>query len=189
MTVYISGGCKNGKSSIAEDTCKILAENNPLYYIATMKAFDDEDRSRIARHIQNRDGKGFITIEQETNILECLKNADYINGTFILDSVTALMINELYRSDKAMGNTDYSMQVDKTAAIRVSEELCTLCDKVKNIVFVSDYIYGETDKYSEYTEEFIKALSYVDKAVAKKCDCVVEITLANINILKGNLPE
>jgi len=189
MTIFISGGCKNGKSSIAEDACVKLANGGPLYYLATMKAFDDEDRERIARHIKSRDGKGFETLEHEVNILSCLEHSDYKNGTYILDSVTALMINELYKSDDAMGEDSYSMQADKTAADKVSKELEKLCDSVKNIVFVSDYIYSEADNYSEYTKEFLKALSTVDKTLARKCDTVVEVCLGNINILKGRLPE
>jgi len=189
MTIFISGGCKNGKSSIAENACVQLANGGSLYYLATMKPFDDEDRARIKRHIKSRDGKGFKTLEHEVNILDCLNHSDYENGTYILDSVTALMINELYKSDDAMGDDNYSMEADKTAADRVSKELCTLCDKAKNIVFVSDYIYSEADEYSEYTEEFLKALSTVDKALAKKCDTVVEVCLGNINLLKGKLPE
>lgn len=189
MTIFISGGCKNGKSSIAEDCCVKLKGNGPLYYLATMQAFDDEGRARIARHVASRDGKGFITIEQPKNILEILDKSDYENGTYILDSVTALMINELYSSDEAMENNAYDMKANALAPTKLAQELTELCDKVKNIVFVSDFIYAETDKYSEYTDEYLKALSTVDKALAKKCDTVVEVCVGNTNILKGELPR
>ncbi|MBQ2041889.1 MAG: bifunctional adenosylcobinamide kinase/adenosylcobinamide-phosphate guanylyltransferase, partial [Firmicutes bacterium] len=69
MTIFISGGCKNGKSTIAEDCCAALACGGPLYYIATMQAYDDEDRARIKRHQNSRAGKGFITIEQPRDLL------------------------------------------------------------------------------------------------------------------------
>lgn len=188
MTIFITGGCKNGKSSIAEDCCIKLAAGGPLYYLATMKAFDDEDKARIARHRESRAGKNFITIEQPSNILECLEKSDYTNGTFILDAVTSLMINELYSTSDAMGSDNYEMTADKTAAKRVSKDLITLCDKVKNIVFVSDYIYEEPGYYSEYTENYLRSLATVDKALAKKCDAVAEIVLGNINMIKGEFP-
>lgn len=187
MKVFISGGCKNGKSSIAERCCVKLAGGGPLYYLATMQAFDDEDRARIARHVQSRDGKGFITIEQPRHILDCLEKSDYKNGTYILDSVTALMINELYPADEAMGENSYSMNADCNAAERVAGELVELSRKVKNIVFVSDFIYEEADEYSEYTKEYLKALSTVDKTLAKECDAAAEIVLGNINMFKGEL--
>ena len=188
MNIFISGGCKNGKSSIAEDTCIKLAKGGPLYYIATMQAFDDEDRERIRRHVKSRDGKGFNTIEQPKNILEILKECNAQNATFILDSVTALMINELYSSADAMGTETYDMTSDKNAAKRVAKELCELCDNVGNIVFVSDYIYQEADDYSEYTKEFLEALSEVDRALAEKCDVVCEVTFGNVINYKGELP-
>jgi len=188
MTIFISGGCKNGKSSIAEDCCVKLANGGPLYYIATMKSLDEEDEIRIKRHIANRDGKGFITIEQPTNILDAINNVDAKNSTFILDSVTALMINELYASLTAEDYMNSNIKADMTAAKRVADDLVKLCDEVKNIVFVSDFIYQEIEEYSNYTKNYLKALSTVDKALAQKCDVVCEVALANINLFKGELP-
>ncbi len=188
MNIFISGGCKNGKSSIAEDCCVKLAQGGPLYYIATMQAFDDEDRARIARHVASRDGKGFITLEQPTKILECLKHSDPENGTYILDSVTALMINELYSHTTAMGEETYDMTADPRAGERVAEELTQFCRRVKNAVFVSDFIYEEAAEYNRYTDEYLRALSTADRALAKECDAVAEVILGNINMFKGELP-
>ena len=188
MKVLISGGCKNGKSTIAEECCVKLSNGGPLYYIATMQAFDDEDRERIARHRRSRAGKGFITIEQPFHIERAADFACADKGTFILDSVTALMINELYSETETMQSESDAMAADKTAASRVADGLLILSDKVKNIIFVSDYIYSEAAVYSEYTMEFIKSLSAVDRALAKHCDAVAEICIGNINMIKGELP-
>ena len=68
MNVLISGGAKNGKSFYAQQIASDLADCGPLYYIATMIPRDDEDRARIARHIKEREGWGFETIEQGRNI-------------------------------------------------------------------------------------------------------------------------
>ena len=159
MTIFISGGCKNGKSSIAEDCCVRLAEGGPMYYIATMIAYDDEDRERIKRHVASRDGKNFITLEQPRDLLECLKKSDPENGTYLLDSVTALLINEMYSPDSA--------EADRKAGKRTAKALASFAKKVKNAVFVSDYIYSETPAYSEYTEEYMKALALCDRTLAE----------------------
>ena len=63
MTVFLSGGCKNGKSTLAEQTAVYLSRPGQLYYLATMIPHDEEDRSRIARHVASRSGLGFQTIE------------------------------------------------------------------------------------------------------------------------------
>ena len=54
MSVFISGGCKNGKSFYAQRIAK--AGGAPLYYIATMIPHDEEDLARIRRHRDERAG-------------------------------------------------------------------------------------------------------------------------------------
>ena len=97
MTVFISGGAKNGKSSLAQDLAVLLSKGGALYYVATMIPADSEDEDRIRRHIADRDGMGFETVECGRDILSCLTKADK-NGTFLLDSATALLMNELFRT-------------------------------------------------------------------------------------------
>ena len=65
MNVFISGGCKNGKSMYAQKIARDMAEAQqvPLYYLATMIPVDAEDRARISRHLSEREGWGFETIE------------------------------------------------------------------------------------------------------------------------------
>ena len=69
MKIFFSGGCKNGKSTLAERSIKALAGDGPLYYIATMIPHDEEDRERIRRHVASRAGMGFETLEQGRNVL------------------------------------------------------------------------------------------------------------------------
>ena len=96
MSTFISGGCKNGKSYYAQRIAK--SAGTPLYYIATMIPHDDEDDARILRHRNERDGWGFETLECGADILSCLDRADP-DGSFLLDSVTALLSNEMFAPD------------------------------------------------------------------------------------------
>ena len=75
MIVFITGGAKNGKSSFAQDLAVKLSRGGKRYYIATMIPCDEEDRERIRRHIADRDGLGFETIECGRNIGSCLLQA------------------------------------------------------------------------------------------------------------------
>lgn len=45
MNIFISGGCKNGKSYHAQELARSMAQesNLPLYYLATMIPRDDFD--------------------------------------------------------------------------------------------------------------------------------------------------
>ena len=68
MRLLFIGGCKSGKSSAAQRIAKLLGENAPLYYWATMEPHDDEDLARIRRHIADRDGWGFTTVERARDL-------------------------------------------------------------------------------------------------------------------------
>jgi adenosylcobinamide kinase/adenosylcobinamide-phosphate guanylyltransferase len=176
MNILISGGCKNGKSYYAQELAKRqAAENGPLYYIATMEPADEEDDARILRHRREREGWGFTTLEQSRDI-GALK-ADF-TGSFLFDSVTALLSNEMFRSDGT---------VDREAYLRVAEDLVRLAEKSGNIVFVSDYIYSDAMKYEELTELYRKGLAWIDRALAKACDAVIEVSYGNILFLKGEV--
>ena len=178
MKIFFSGGCKNGKSTLAERCVKALAGDGPLYYIATMIPHDLEDEARIRRHVESRAGMGFTTLEQGLNVLECLDRADP-GGAFLLDSVTALLSNEMFRSDGS---------VDDTAGERVADALTALSRRVGSIVLVSDFIYSDAGLYDEFTENYRRALASCDRALAAECDTVVEVFSTNPVIYKGALP-
>ena len=165
MNVFISGGAKNGKSSYAQDLAVKMAKEKrcPLYYVATMIPHDDEDRARIERHRNDRRGLGFRTIECGTDIEKELEGKE---GVFLIDSVTALLSNEMFRSDGT---------VDPEASIRIAERLKALCGTHDGLIFVSDFIYSDGIQYDELTDAYIRGLAIIDRAVAGVCDRVVEM--------------
>ena len=92
MKIWITGGAGSGKSSLAQDLAAALAAGGPRYYVATMVPRDDEDRSRIHRHIGDRAGMSFETIECPCRLMERIVPDP--EGTYLLDSATlrSLMI-------------------------------------------------------------------------------------------------
>ena len=183
MNIFISGGCKNGKSYHAQELARFMAEekNLPLYYLATMQPSDDEDMLRIARHIKEREGWGFDTIEQNTDICACLSGVTLSgrpvssNGVFLLDSVTALLSNEMFRPDGT---------VDPDAPVRVSMQLLEFAERTGNTVFVSDYIYSDAFIYDELTEKYRQGLAYIDRCLADICRQVLEVSYGFVNHYK-----
>lgn len=179
MIVFISGGAKNGKSTLAQDLTVALSRGTH-YYIATMIPTDEEDHERIRRHIADRDGMGFETIECGRNILSCLEKADP-NGAFLLDSATALLMNELFREDK-------NYEMDIPAAKRCADDLITFAGRVANLVIVSDYIYSDAARYDESTEIYRQCLAEIDRRLAAISDTVIEASAGNFIIHKGEMP-
>ena len=179
MTYFISGGAKNGKSTLAQDLTVFLANGGKHYYVATMISTGSEDDDRIRRHIADRAGLGFETVECFRNIMECLKTADK-NGVFLVDSVTSLIQNSLFPVEK-----NYEMDIQ--AANRCADELVEFAKTVRHAVFVSDYIYSDAERYSESTEMYRKCLADIDCRLAKACDTVIEVSAGQPIIHKGDL--
>ena len=177
MTIFISGGCKNGKSSLAQNVAIALSKNSRRYYVATMIPSDEEDKARIERHLEDRADLGFETLECGRDILDCLEGADE-TACYLVDSVTALLANEMFRDS----------QVDESAPVRVAQGLLMLADRVKNAVFVSDYIYSDAACFDESTESYRQGLAFVDRAMAGRCDTVVELCAGDYILHKGVLP-
>ena len=180
MICFLSGGAKNGKSSLAQDIAVKLANGGKRYYVATMIPVDSEDHDRIRRHILDRDGMGFETLECGRNILSCLSKVSP-ESTFLLDSVTALLMNELFPVEK-----NYEMDIQ--AADRCAAELMDFISRVKNAVVVSDYIYSDAQRYDSITETYRKALAAIDRKMAQISDVVIEMSAGQILLHKGELP-
>lgn len=180
MTVLHSGGAKNGKSDLAQELAVRLAHGGPLYYVATMIACDEEDHRRIQKHLASRDGMGFETIECGRNILSCLERVDN-SGTFLLDSTTALLMNELF-PDPA------GCEMDLDAANRCARELAVFAQSVGNAVMVSDGIYADCGLYDKGTEAFRRGLAHIDRTLAQVCQTVIEVAAGHQILHKGVLP-
>lgn len=179
MTCFISGGAKCGKSFLAQDLAVALSRGGKLYYVATLIPSGSEDDDRIRRHLADRDGMGFETVECFCNIMECLNTTD-MEGTFLVDSVTSLVQNSLFPVEK-------NYEMDISAANRCADELVTFARTVRHAIFVSDYIYSDAEPYSESTEMYRKCLADIDRRLAKVCDTVIEVSAGQAIIYKGDL--
>ena len=190
MNVLISGGCKNGKTSFAERIALRLAESRPCgrrYYVATMIPYDEEDRRRVALHVAERADLGFGTLEIARAVSSALdrakeEGADPAESTFLVDSTTALLLNEMYPGD-------YSAPADPMAAERCRKGLADLARGAGNAVFVSDYIYSDAVRYDDFTEKYRADLASVDRTLAALCDTVIELSCGLVTVHKGGLPE
>ena len=175
MNIFISGGCKNGKSYHAQELARGMAQKSglPLYYLATLIPRDEEDLARIQRHLAEREGWGFETIEQGLRICDALSartvSGREVNhrGVFLLDSVTALLSNEMFLEDG---------RVDFDAPRRLAAELARFALETGNSVFVSDYIYSDSFVFDDFTEPYRQGLALLDRTLARVCGQVIEVS-------------
>jgi adenosylcobinamide kinase/adenosylcobinamide-phosphate guanylyltransferase len=175
MIYFLSGGAKNGKSSLAQRIAKSREPFGPIYYLATMIPRDREDEARIEKHVADRAGWGFETVECGTHILSALDRADP-RGFFLVDSVTALLSNEMFRADGTM---------DEAAPERVERELAEFSARAGGAVFVSDFLYADAAKYDAWTEAYRAGLARADRRLAGLADAAAEVCAGMVLWYKG----
>ena len=184
MIVLVSGGCKNGKSSFAENLVLSNAHSKK-YYIATMIPSDDEDEKRILKHRENRKNDNWITIEVKKSLSELLviQNDDYI----LFDSLTAYVLNHIIFESNNVENLDGDFD-DTIVYNNIINELKTNVLNKSNVVFVTDYIYSVSSFHIDtYSYKYMKVLSNVCKYIAKVSDDVISIKYSRPIYYKKNI--
>ena len=178
MKIWITGGAGSGKSSLAQELAAVLAGDGPLYYVATMVPRDDEDRRRISRHIQDRSGMGFRTMECPCCLSERITPDP--EGTYLIDSATAMLANAMFG--------ERGFVYDPDAAQQVAEDLRLFTGRVKHFVAVSDGIFSDAARYDEMTEGYRSGLALIERQMAMQCDTVIECAAGGDIVHKGKLP-
>ena len=97
-------------------------------------------------------------------------------GAVLLDSVTALLSNEMFRTDGTL---------DADAPERLERELLAFSRQMRCCVFVSDYIYADGGQYDAWTEAYRRGLARLDRALAAACENAAELCCAQTYWYKG----
>ncbi|MCK4502980.1 MAG: bifunctional adenosylcobinamide kinase/adenosylcobinamide-phosphate guanylyltransferase [Desulfuromonadales bacterium] len=95
--IYISGGCRSGKSDYAQT----LAENltGKRLYLATCPHIDAEMDQRIMRHQQQRSKRQWHTVEAPIDLAGAVAAAEGFD-VILIDCLTLWINNLLYEAEK-----------------------------------------------------------------------------------------
>ena len=168
MRILLIGGSKSGKSTMGQRLTRAFAASAPMYYWATMEPTDEEDLARIARHLKDREGWGFETIERGRDLLPALERIDPA-GAVLFDSITAQLACEMF------GET-----IDKTAPERAGEELLTVSRYPEHFICTCDDLWRGLAAEFDVVCEMTAGVPHV-----WKCDAVAGMP----HVWKGELPD
>ena len=173
MNILLTGGSACGKSTFAESLCEHLPM--PRYYIATMRPYDDECLSKIARHREQRKEKGFITIEQHTDLSSIMFPQ---KGTALLECMCNLTANEMFAVNGEILDVH-----DK-----ILKSVFDLAEKCDNLIVVTNDVGSDAISYDKSTALYIEMLGRLNREIASGFDCVCELVCGIPLTIKGELP-
>ena len=96
--VFVTGGRRSGKSALAQGYAETLAGER--LYIATSPALDEEMAARIEAHKKAREGKGWRTIEEQTDLAGAIGRAGAA-GVALVECLTLWVNNILHYNGSA----------------------------------------------------------------------------------------
>ena len=139
MTLIL-GGSGSGKSAYAEDYLLRAAGDKNKYYIATMQIRDAEMQAKVDRHHRLRQGKGFTTIEQPTELEQAVLQMEPA-GAVLLECMSNLTANEMFSGEQPVDRQPVITKIydDSTmeyieALGRINERLAAEADEVVEVI-------------------------------------------------------
>jgi adenosylcobinamide kinase / adenosylcobinamide-phosphate guanylyltransferase len=157
MIQLILGGARSGKSRYAEQLA--LATQKPVLYIATATASDEEMRTRIAHHQQQRPVNWKLR-ECPLDLIEALAEESQINQTILVDCLTLWLNNQLFH----FPNQDFSNLFD--AMIKRIES------NKADIIFVANEVGLGIIPLGEINRTFVDEAGRLNQRLAQVADKV-----------------
>lgn len=155
MIVLISGPNGSGKSAYAESlACKL---SKTRYYIATMKPYGAEGAARVEKHIRQRAGMGFLTLELPHSVGKAPLPADAL---VLLEDVSNLLGNVMF--ERCGG------------AEEVFADIAQLSQRAVHMLIVTIGSFDEGN-YSEETKAYIQSMGQLNGKLAALADVVIEL--------------
>lgn len=96
--ILITGGARSGKSSYALDVCESISDKR--LFIATCPTIDSEMTDRVARHQEERRGRGWETYECPVELDVAFRKKANSFNVVLLDCITLWVNNVLFAHEQ-----------------------------------------------------------------------------------------
>ena len=190
MLYIVTGGSGSGKSEYAEQTA-VQCRNRTggtLWYLATMRIWDDEGRKRVERRRRMRAAKGFETLERYTGLetLELRETFEELNPAgldaeqetdslkywesrrvaqkqvLLLECMSNLVLNEFYDQENG-------------AEERILQGIKHLQKQCGDLIIVTNEIFSDGVTYESESERYIELLGRINRELGQMADSVTEV--------------
>jgi adenosylcobinamide kinase / adenosylcobinamide-phosphate guanylyltransferase len=184
----ILGGQKSGKSRRAEQLASAwLAQSSQhrAVLLATALAGDDEMRTRIARHQQDRAARvpQMLMIEEPLALAEAIAQHRNAQTLVLVDCLTLWLTNYLFPGA--------DLDENRPLADELRAQTATVLIAIKNapgpVVLVSNEIGLGVIPMGRQTREFVDTLGRLNQDVAQVCERVTFMAAGLPLTLKGQL--
>ncbi len=172
MNILLTGGAACGKSSYAE--LLAMQKTEPRYYIATMRPFGEEGMKKINRHRCLREGKGFVLVEQYTDIGTVSLPE---RGTAVLECLCNLAANEMFDEN---GNS-------RDPFDGIFRGVLSLSKQCNNLIVVTNDVGSGGYDYGKGSQQYIEVLGRLNASLADSFDCVLELVCGIPVAIKGKI--
>lgn len=163
MITYIYGGVSSGKSEYAEEM--ISGEFNKKIYLATMENAGEHAGKRVEKHLLQREGKGFFTIEEPRHIKDLNIDED---DNILLEDLTNLLSNNLFNEAGLKNNF-------KEITEEIFSDIITLKSRCNSVFIVGNDIFSTERNQSRELDIFIDCLYSLHKQIIEVADRVIEV--------------
>ena len=167
MILFISGGVRSGKSSLAEKMALQFYHDqraSALYYIATTKRNNDEEMlERIKRHQASRNQE-WTTIEEPYHIDEQMKKLKS-QSVLLIDCLTVWSSNVLFSENKTCD----------TMLDRIEKAVQIAKDKKMTVIFVSNDLNEDLPIQDNDVQNYVYSLEAVHKCTVSHCDKAIQV--------------
>lgn len=150
MIYYITGGERSGKSSYAQKLAEELSPNP--YYLATSRIWDADFKTRVDRHVSDRDER-WTTLEEEKHLSTVIPK----NTVVVIDCVT-LWLTNFYADNKY----DVSLCLQQ-----VKEEIQKLSKLNTTLIIISNEIGMGVHAESQIGRKFTELQGWVNQEIAQ----------------------
>jgi len=173
-TVFVTGGCKSGKSSHALELAEKISEHGRIF-IATCIPHDNEMQERITAHQKER-CESWETLEVPLSIAETITKSSKNAGVILVDCITLWLSNLLLEN------------FDQEAVKKHVEELSKAIEKATcPVVLVSNEVGAGIVPENRLARLFRDTAGFANQKIAACADRVIWMVAGIPVVIKNRL--